>query len=135
MPTGQPTLGRLNSAASCLNIRAHYTRTKARLMASHLGTGCLVRESLSRASLSHRAANTVADTLCKVASAGCRDAAATEPSSLVSVVVCAAGVAIAAWLQGCSDAMSGFDLRAQNVGRRLPLEALTVAADIAVIAG
>ena len=24
MPTGQPTLGRLNSAASCLNIRTHY---------------------------------------------------------------------------------------------------------------
>jgi hypothetical protein len=26
VPTGQPTLGRLNSAVSCLNNRAHYTR-------------------------------------------------------------------------------------------------------------
>jgi hypothetical protein len=33
MPTGQPTLGRLNSAADCLSIRAHYNAR----MSSHVG--------------------------------------------------------------------------------------------------
>jgi len=29
VPVGQPTLGRLNSAASCLNNRPHYSRANA----------------------------------------------------------------------------------------------------------
>ena len=35
MPTGQPTLGRLNSAVRCLSIRAHYNGSEPDLQAAY----------------------------------------------------------------------------------------------------